>query len=282
MEDAADRTENLELDSLVQSLPQRSTTVKLVDADVVNLAFVGSRQEVASAFEQAGWNTSDAFSRKSFFRNFYAFLNNSGYAQAPMRPFLLDGKPADMNWQKSLNSYARRDHLRVWQWSGPENSETVWVSSSTHDTGASLSLEHRQFMHHITPDIDEERSKVVRDLNVAGCVKAVHLVPRPKMANISQNATGDLVSTDGALAVVELKECQPMVPGLASGTASARFRPGNRVFRYFRRQILTFRSDIWRANIIYGVYDLTRMSIVAWRHHSALTREANAYLPPAQ
>ncbi len=197
-----------------------------------------------------------------------------------MRPFLLDGKPADMNWQKSLNSYARRDHLRMWQWSGDEGSETVWVSSSTHDTGATLSVEHRQFVHHITSDIDEERSKVIRDLNVAGCVKAVHLVPRPKMANISQNSTGDLVSTDGALAVVELKQCQPMVPGLASGTASARFRPGNHVFRYFRRQILTFRSDIWRANIIYGAYDLTRMSIVAWRRHSALTtnREANAYL----
>jgi hypothetical protein len=284
MESVIDQTDNSELESLVQSLPQHSTTVKLVDADVVNLVFLGSRQEVESAFEQAGWNTSDAFSKKSFFRNFYAFLNNSGYAQAPMRPFLLDGKPADMNWQKSLNSYARRDHLRVWQWSGPENSETVWVSSSTHDTGASLSLEHRQFMHHITPDIDEERSKVVRDLNVAGCVKAVHLVPRPKMANIRQNSTGDLVSTDGALAVVELKECQPMVPGLASGTAATRFRPGNRVFRYVRRQILTFRSDIWRANIIYGAYDLTRMSIVAWRHHSALTtnREANAYLLQAQ
>jgi hypothetical protein len=284
MESVIDQTDNSELESLVQSLPQHSTTVKLVDADVVNLVFLGSRQEVESAFEQAGWNTSDAFSKKSFFRNFYAFLNNSGYAQAPMRPFLLDGKPADMNWQKSLNSYARRDHLRVWQWSGPENSETVWVSSSTHDTGASLSLEHRQFMHHITPDIDEERSKVVRDLNVAGCVKAVHLVPRPKMANISQNATGDLVSTDGALAIVELKECQPMVPGLASGTAATRFRPGNHVFRYFRRQILTFRSDIWRANIIYGAYDLTRMSIVAWRHHSALTtnREANAYRLRAQ
>ena len=75
-----------------------------------------------------------------------------------------------------------------------------------------------------------------------------------------------------------------MVPGLASGTASARFRPGNRVFRYVRRQILTFRSDIWRANIIYGVYDLTRMSIVAWQHHTVLTtnREANAYLLRAQ
>ena len=281
IENATDRTENAEFASLVQSLPQHSTTVKLVDADVVNLVFVGSRQEVESAFEQAGWNTSDVFNRKSFFRNFYAFINNSGYAQAPMRPFLLDGKPVDMNWQKSLNSYARRDHLRMWQWSGPEDSETVWVSSSTHDTGASLSVEHRQFVHHITSEIDEERSKVIRDLTVAGCVKAVHLVPRPKMPTVSQNSTGDLVTTDGAVAVVELKECQPMVPGLPSGNATAQFRPGNHVFRYLRRQILTFRSDIWRANIIYGAYDLGRMSVLAWRHHTALTREANAF-PPAQ
>ncbi len=280
MESAVSRTENFDLDGFAQSLPQHSTTLKLVDADVVNLVFVGSRQEVESAFEQAGWSTSDAFNKKSFFRDFYAFLNNSGYAQAPMRPFLLDGKPADMNWQNSLNSYARRDHLRMWQWSGSEGPETLWVSSATHDIGATLSLERRQFVHHITSDIDEERSKVIRDLNVAGCIKAVHLMPRPKMANVSQNSTGDLVTTDGALAVVELKQCEPMVPGLASKTMSARFRPGNHIFRYFRRQILTFRSDIWRANIIYGAYDLTRMSIVAWRHHSAVTtnREANAYL----
>ena len=108
-----DQTENSEFESLAQSLPQHSTTVKQVDADVVNLVFVGSRQEVESAFQQAGWSTSDTFSKKSFFRDFYAFLNDSGYARAPMRPFLLDGKPADMNWQKSLNSYARRDHLRA-------------------------------------------------------------------------------------------------------------------------------------------------------------------------
>jgi hypothetical protein len=282
LESTVDQMESPDLERLAQSVPQHCTTEKLLDADVVNLVFVGSRQEVESAFQQAGWNTSDVFSTKSFFRSFYAFLNNSGYAQAPMRTFLLDGKPADMNWQKSLNSYARRDHLRIWKWSGSGDSETVWVSSSTHDTGAALSLGHRQFLHHITSDIDQERSKVMRDLNVAGCVKAVHLAARPTMANITQNATGDLVSTDGALAIVELKQCEPMVPELGSGTATTRFRPGNRVFRYFRRQILTFRSDIWRANIIYGTYDLTRMSIVAWRHHTALNREANAYLQPVQ
>jgi len=281
---AVESSAELDLERDAASLPRRSTTPALADADVVNLAFVGSREQVEAAFEQAGWNTSDAFTKRSFLRDFYAFLNNSGYAQAPMRSFLLDGKPADMNWQKSLNSYARRDHLRIWQWSESSgDSETVWLSSSTHDTGATLSLKHRQFVHHITTDIDEERSKVIRDLEMAGCVESVHLVPRPGMANITQNSTGDMVRTDGDLAVVQLKTCEPVVPGLAANTAGTNFKAGNHVFRYFRRQILTFRSDIWRANIIYGAYDLGRMSFEALHHHPALpvTQAATAEVKPA-
>jgi LssY C-terminus len=274
----------LDVERMAASLPQRSTTTKLIDADMVNLAFVGSREQVESAFQQAGWSTSDAFSKRSFMHDFYAFLNNSVYAQAPMHPLLLDGKPPDMSWQKSLNSYDRRDHLRMWQWSQNSDSDTVWLSSSTHDTRAALSLKYRQFVHHISPDIDDERSKVIRDLEMAGCVQSVHLVPRPGMSTFTQNATGDPMRTDGDLAIVQLKQCQPVVPGLASSTAGTNFKPGNHVFRYLRRQILTFRSDIWRANIIYGAYDLGRMSFEALRHHPALppTQQANTYAKPVQ
>jgi hypothetical protein len=37
------------------------------------------------------------------------------------------------------------------------------------------------------------------------------------------------------------------------------------VFRFFRRQILTFRNDMLRANIIYGAYDVGRMTVSALR-----------------
>lgn len=275
-----DTTQSMELESTAASFPRRTTTPKMVDADLINLAFVGSREQVEAAFHDAGWVNSDVFTKRSFMRDFYAFLNNSGYPQAPMRPFLLEGKPADMNWEKSLNSYARRDHLRMWQWPDASESATVWLSSSTHDTGAALSVKRRQFLHHIAPDIDEERSKVIRDLTAAGCVQSVHLLDRPGIATSTENATGDPVWTDGQLAVVELKDCQPVVPELASAPESANFKPGNHLFRYCRRQILTFRSDIWRANIIYGVYDLGRMSVNAMKHRSAATTSQEALKQP--
>jgi hypothetical protein len=129
-----------------------------------------------------------------------------------MTTFLLNGKPEDMNWQKSLNSYDRRDHLRIWR-STPEGStDSVWISSSTHDTRAVLTVKYKGFVHHIAPDIDDERSAVIRDLRFAGCVRSVSYISRPEMPTVLHNATGDAMHTDGEIAVVALQECHPVDP----------------------------------------------------------------------
>ena len=255
-----------QLDAWIQQLPQRTTTVKSVGADLVNLVFMGSQDQVQAAFREAGWRNADPVSRHSAMRNFYALLNNSGYAQQPMMTFLIDGKPEDMNWQKNLNSYGRRDHLRIWQWTPEGATQPVWLVSSTHDAGAVLSVKYKGFVHHISPDIDDERATVIRDLNFSGCVKSVTYIPRPGVSTFKQNATGDPIRTDGSIAAVQLQDCRPVAPELAAGPSQAAFKPGNHAFRYIRREILTFRNDIWRANIVYGVYDLVRMAVVALRH----------------
>jgi hypothetical protein len=253
------------LDIWLQGVPHRITTTQKVDADMVNIVFLGSQQQVEAAFRTSGWNNSDPVSKHSVMQNLYALLNNSGYAQQPMKAFLMDGKPQDMNWQKGLNSYGRRHHLRIWQWIPEGATEPVWVSSSTHDTGAVLSVKYKGFVHHIAPDIDEERAKVIRDLNFAGCVQSVNYITRTGIATITQNATGDLMRTDGAVAVVQLQDCQPVIAGLSASPSTAAYKPGNRTFRYIRKQILTFRNDIWRANILYGAFDLGRMAVAAMR-----------------
>jgi hypothetical protein len=259
-------TDDSQLDAWIQQLPRRTTTQKAVGADLVNMVFLGSEEQVTAAFRVSGWRNSDRVSRHSVAHGFYALLNNSGYAQEPMMTLLMDGKPEDMNWQKSLNSYGRRDHLRIWQWTPEGAMDPVWVTSSTHDSGAVLSVKYKGFVHHISPDIDDERATVIRDLNFSGCVKSVSYVARPGIATVTQNATGDAVRTDGSIAVVQLQDCRPMAPELASSPAKASFKPGNYAFRYVRKQILTFRNDIWRANIVYGLYDVGRMAVAAMRH----------------
>jgi hypothetical protein len=260
------KAESDQLNELVEQLPLRVTTTKNVDADLLNIVFLGSQEEIRSAFRTAGWQNADSVSRHSFLKNMYALLNNSGYAQEPMMTFFLDGKPQDMNWQKSLNSYGRRDHLRIWQWTAKGTTDSVWISSSTHDTGAVLAVKYKGFVHHIAPDIDEERSTVIRDLKFAGCIRSVNYVSRPEMPTTTHNATGDAMNTDGSVAVIALQDCQPADPQLYSSMKDSNFKPGNAVFRYIRRQILTFRNDILRANIIYGAYDAGRMTVKALHH----------------
>ena len=264
------------IDEMVEQLPWRVTTKKHVDADVLNIVFVGSEDQVQSAFREAGWHNADPVSKGAFLKNLYALLNKSGYARQPMTTFLLNDKPQDMNWQKNLNSYGRRDHLRIWQWKSSDSadsSDSVWLSSSTRDTGAALDLKYRSFVHHIATYIDDERSIVIRDLNFAGCVKSVSYVSRPLVPTSTQNATGDLMRTDGSVAVVTLQDCHSANPKIDSVSHGMKFRPGNYAFRYIRRQILTFRNDIFRANIIYGTYDAGRMAVMAMRRKPGVQRE---------
>jgi hypothetical protein len=255
-----------EMDQFVEQLPWRVMTQKNVDADLLNLVFLGSEDEVRSAFREAGWNNSDPADRHSRLKSMYALLNNSGYAQQPMMTFLLDGKPEDMNWQKSLNSYDRRDHLRIWQWTPEGSTDSVWISSSTHDTKAALSVKYKGFVHHIAPDIDDERSTVIRDLRFAGCVRSVSYISRPEIPTAIHNATGDVMRTDGSIAVIALQECHSANPQLDSTAKGRNFKPSNHAFRFIRRQILTFRNDMLRANIIYGAYYAGRMTVSALRH----------------
>jgi hypothetical protein len=259
----AAKTESDRLDQLVRQLPSRVTTDKYVGADLINLVFLGSEDAVKSAFHEAGWDNADPVSRHTALKSFYALLNNSGYARQPMMTFYLNGRPEDMNWQKSLNSYDRRDHLRIWKWAGGESGEQVWISSSTHDIGAVLALKHKAFVHHIAPAIDEERSTVIRDLDFAGCVSSVSYVLRPEVPTATRNAIGDSMHTDGSVAVVTLQTCSATEPSFDSRANV--YKPGNHVFRFFRRQILTFRNDILRANVIYGLYDIGRITVVALR-----------------
>ena len=127
-------------------------------------------------------------------------------------------------------------------------------------------MKYRGFVHHISPEIDDERSTVIRGLSFAGCVKSVNYVLNPEMPALTHNATGDLMVTDKAVAVIALQECRPTDPDLdANSKSSGIFKPGNYAFRYIRKQVLTFRSDILRANIIYGAYEAGRMVVMALR-----------------
>jgi LssY-like putative type I secretion system component LssY len=271
-----DEIERAVLEITAPDLPQRTTTRHGQDADLVNVVLLGSEEQMDSAFRAAGWTNGDQMSTRSVLRQTRAFLSFQNYPSAPITTQLVDGQRVSSTWEKGLDSYAKREHLRVWGRKDVIEGQTVWLGAMTRETGAVLSLRQHKFIHHIDTEMDEGREILARDLGLAGCVTAAYYVQRPQMLHAAMNATGDPMRTDGSLAVVQLKDCENPVFEQASDAPAVQSRPRSKFARFLRMQILSFKSDLIRGNFVYGAFDLTRMAVRARRHsaeQAALARQ---------
>jgi hypothetical protein len=188
---------------LANSEPFRTATEKDQTAsDITNLMFLGSRQQIEDAFQQAGWSQAAQLNDQSKLETFRAMAEMRGYREAPVSVLLLDGRVPDLVFEKINDTFAARHHLRIWQRPGLFNGKQIWVCSATHDTGISFSDASRTFIHKIDSKVDLERAKVVNDLLLTDLVRGLALVERNVLPQDMFNATGDALKTDGAMAVV--------------------------------------------------------------------------------
>jgi hypothetical protein len=261
-----DEYERGEIEQVLQSTPERTTTVKGKDADLVNLLFLGTQQQLQEAFSAAGWLPGDPNSMRAFFKQFEAFLTFSNYPTMPVSHQLLNGQPQDFTWQKSFDSYGKREHLRVWSETQTVQKEQVWLSAYTRETSAALSVRYHKFIHHIDRNLDDGVNMLVRDLTLSACVDSVYLMSRPDVTRLMMNSTGDEMRTDGMLTIVQLKDCHRPSVEYTRSNPLIPIRPRSRIVRYFRNEILLYKSDVVRGNILYSAFDLTRMGIHSLRH----------------
>jgi hypothetical protein len=268
--------ERAELRRLVAGLPAWSYSKRQRQPkDVVGLVFVGSADEVQRAFKAAGWSDALGTSVGTRITAIRAIAANSGYSRAPMTTLLLDGAEPDLSFQKSLNTFAKRHHLRVWirpeEWQG----RAVWASSATRDIAATFSVRPFGFTHQIETQVDIERDKVVSDLAFTGCVDSVSYVPRALHYRAGPEYRRG-VNTDSRVAVIELNACPSPPRGPVAETASP--RPGAFV-RGTRRALLTARNRLIRFNIYWQSADAARlvwMTLRNWRQSIEDERRARA------
>jgi LssY C-terminus len=72
---AMDGYERGDIEMLLQGQSGRTTTQSGKDADVVNLPFIGSQNQVNDAFTAADWRTADPNSKNAFFKEFEVLFN---------------------------------------------------------------------------------------------------------------------------------------------------------------------------------------------------------------
>jgi hypothetical protein len=194
-----------ELSRMVRAEPLRTFSRAKIPSDLTNLVFVGSPEALQAGFKAAGWVKAQSLSPASDVRTMVSAIARLGYAEAPVSPQFINGRPPDFVFQKQLNTSAKRDHVRIWRRRETFEGQPMWVGAATHDTGYVHTWNVTVMTHGIDPDVDDERFKIVNDLAFAGAVESQMLVDRPNAPHQSRTATGQPIRTDGRAAVVVLK-----------------------------------------------------------------------------
>jgi hypothetical protein len=219
-------------------------------SDIINLAFVGDRDELRNAFAAAGWLPADPINKTNFARWARAFSTMGNYPTAPVSMMLYRGTEPALVYQKSLNTILRRHHIRLWS-SGFNAGPAIWLGAATHDTGvAYTNISSTVLTHTVDPHLDVERNKVIDDLKFAGCVAGISHVERPELARQAQKDPG--IITDGHLVVIELKPCFPGMPAEPLQAPASK----STASMIIRRVVLETRQYVFRDNIYWTVRSL--------------------------
>ncbi|WP_218672371.1 LssY C-terminal domain-containing protein [Corynebacterium pacaense] len=198
----------------------RTRTANGILGDPVNLAFDGDVEQVHAAMTGAGWTQADPVTLKSSLRIIFSSIARRSYDRAPVSPLLLFGQTQEFAYQQEVEGNpAQRHHVRFWKcpedWLLPGGSRVEWLAAATFDRSVGISLFTLQVTHKIDSDIDVERDYVTGSIveNVPGV--HVHRLENFSTGYHSRNGGGDMISTDGALPVINVSHVPAPTPAAA-------------------------------------------------------------------
>jgi len=269
--------ERARMDALIAELPTRTHSLySNRPSDLINFVFIGSRDELAAAFEAAGWTQPTRAGLRANIRRIRAVADGRGDSTAPMTDLLVQDAKADMSWQKTFNDVAKRHHIRIWKQSASWDGREIWIGAATHDIDFAYMRPGTAMTHKIAENVDRERDKVVNDLVFTSCVDMADDMERLDVPILTQNATGDPMRTDSRIAILQMNACEEPA-GSLDGAGATLPRHGSKLQRFARREILSFRSDLLRENMYWRGYEGMRYMITAYRQRGG---RSNASDPP--
>lgn len=202
-------------------VPSYTVTSDGLPGDPVNLALVGTLEQLRAAYAIADWSEADRLSIASSWRMVRAFVLNTPYPTAPFSTLFLFGRGQDVGFQRAIeDSPRKRHHVRFWGlpadrteqaldtpafWNAaprPDERERVlWVGAATRDTGISLTRLTFQITHATDADTNEERDFIISELRSHQAIENVRsYAPGERLAIGRVNR----YVTDGEVSVADL------------------------------------------------------------------------------
>jgi hypothetical protein len=180
-------------------------TANDLPGDPLNLALVGSDEDVIRALHAAGWRPADPLSFRSSVRIAVDTVFDEPDPNAPVSNLYLFGRKEDLAFEKPVGHNPReRHHVRLWRSAQLDNERPMWMGAATHDIGVELSRTTAQVTHRIAPDVDTERDMLLADLTNARRLLGTRWIDGFHKELQGRNGGGDPWHTDGRLPIVTL------------------------------------------------------------------------------
>jgi len=173
--------------------------------DQMNVVLLGDGRDIDNAFRRAGWVGPQKGSFGSVTHEIVAGITNHPAVGAPISTQYFQGRRQDLAYQLDGLTAKSRHHIRLWSL---DDARTIWVATANEDAGFSVNPFKGRFTHHIRPAIDNERERVIKELEVTGCATLVDRVVVPGAVLEGKNASGQRFVTDGRTAVLAVHRCE--------------------------------------------------------------------------
>jgi hypothetical protein len=101
----------------------------------------------------------------------------------------------------------KRHHVRFWRTETKDpDGRPAWIGAATYDERVGLSHTTGQITHHVAPNIDADRDRLLDDLNKTGKVDVIYGIDNFHKTRQGRNGGGDPWHTDGRLFVGVLSD----------------------------------------------------------------------------
>ncbi len=200
----------------LENAPKISLTSQGIPGDPLNVALIGTEDDVVQAMIDSGWDAADPVTWKSSLRIAGSVIRGRPYTDAPVSSLFVFGRKQDLAFEKPLGKSARRrHHVRFWKSKDLGQGELpLWIGAVTFDRSVGLSHRTGQITHHVAPDIDAERDGLIADLRKDGWLTELYQVTGIGATLLGRNGGGDRYYTDGELSIGVLasEEARGQVP----------------------------------------------------------------------
>ena len=185
----------------LSGIPTITHTKDGIPGDPLNVALISTHEQLTNALLAADRDEADPITLESSLRIAGATILNRSYEDAPVSSLYLWDRKQDLALEQPIgDDPRRRHHVRFWE--SPQLDDAgrpLWIGAATLDTRVGLSHTTGEITHHISPNVDAERDKLLADLQKGSALASIDWIADFQPNLEGHNGGGDPWRTDARL-----------------------------------------------------------------------------------